>query len=93
LYLLTIGLPGSARRHSSNAAVSHTAQRLLRTILFDDITEPVSGNWCSPRYARCRPFDSEDALNYVDATNLSPHERRQWIKMARASATMCRRFS
>jgi predicted kinase len=21
--------------------------------------------------------------NYVDATNLSPHERRQWIKMAR----------
>jgi predicted kinase len=22
--------------------------------------------------------------NYVDATNLSPHERRQWIKMARS---------
>jgi predicted kinase len=22
--------------------------------------------------------------NYVDATNLSPHERRQWIKMAKS---------
>jgi predicted kinase len=22
--------------------------------------------------------------NYVDATNLSPHERRQWIKMAQS---------
>ena len=61
-------------------------QRLLRTILFDDITEQrYQGLVFSTLRSLLRArLIAKMPWNYVDATNLSPHERRQWIKMAKS---------
>jgi predicted kinase len=59
---------------------------LLRTILFDDITEQrYQGLVFSTLRSLLRArLIAKMPWNYVDATNLSPHERRQWIKMAKS---------
>ncbi len=59
---------------------------MLRTILFDDITEQrYQGLVFSTLRSLLRArLIAKMPWNYVDATNLSPHERRQWIKMARS---------
>ena len=57
---------------------------MVRILLFDDVTEQryqdlVFSTLRSMLRARLlarRPW------NYLDATNLSPHERRSWIKLA-----------
>jgi len=57
---------------------------MVRILLFDDVTEQryqdlVFSTLRSMLRARLlakRPW------NYVDATNLSPHERRSWVKLA-----------
>ena len=59
---------------------------MLRSILFDDITEQrYQGLVFSTLRSLLRArLIAKMPWNYVDATNLSPHERRQWIKMARS---------
>jgi predicted kinase len=59
---------------------------MLRTILFDDITEQrYQGLVFSTLRSLLRArLIARMPWNYVDATNLSPHERRQWIKMAKS---------
>lgn len=59
---------------------------MLRTILFDDITEQrYQGLVFSTLRSLLRArLIAKMPWNYVDATNLSPHERRQWIKMAKS---------
>ena len=59
---------------------------MLRTLLFDDITEQrYQGLVFSTLRSLLRArLIAEMPWNYVDATNLSPHERRQWIKMSRS---------
>ena len=57
---------------------------MIRAMLFDDITQQrfqdlVFGTLRSLLRAR---LVARMPVNYVDATNLSPHERRGWIKMA-----------
>ena len=84
--ILAIGLPGSGKsswfkRHN----VSPLSSDLLRSLLFDDPTEQrfqdlVFSNLRSMLKAR---LIARRPMNYVDATNLSPHERHAWIKMAR----------
>ncbi len=83
--VLAIGLPGSGKsswfkRHS----ITPLSSDLLRTLLFDDPTEQrfqdlVFSNLRSLLKAR---LIARRPMNYVDATNLSPHERHSWIKMA-----------
>jgi predicted kinase len=85
--VLTIGLPGSGKSTwFKRRGVTPLSSDLLRTILFDDITEQryqglVFSTLRSILRAR---LIAKMPWNYVDATNLSPHERRQWIKMARS---------
>jgi predicted kinase len=83
--VLAIGLPGSGKstwfkRHN----ILPLSSDMVRILLFDDVTEQryqdlVFSTLRSMLRARLlakRPW------NYVDATNLSPHERRTWVKLA-----------
>jgi predicted kinase len=82
---LAIGLPGSGKsswfkRHN----ITPLSSDLLRAILFDDPTEQrfqdlVFSNMRSMLKAR---LIARRPLNYVDATNLTPQERHNWIKLA-----------
>ena len=84
--VLAIGLPGSGKsswfkRHK----ITPLSSDLLRGLLFDDPQEQrfqdlVFSNLRSMLKAR---LIARRPMNYVDATNLSPHERHSWIKLAR----------
>ena len=84
--MLAIGLPGSGKSSwFKRRGVTPLSSDLLRTILFDNITEQryqglVFGTLRSLLRAR---LIARMPWNYVDATNLSPKERAGWIKMAR----------
>jgi predicted kinase len=83
--VLAIGLPGSGKsawfkRHN----ITPLSSDLLRALLFDDPTEQrfqdlVFSNLRSMLKAR---LIARRPLNYVDATNLTPQERHNWIKLA-----------
>lgn len=83
--VLAIGLPGSGKstwfkRHG----VAPLSSDLMRHLLFDNVQEQrfqdlVFSTLRSLLRAR---MIARMAWNYVDATNLSPKERRHWIKMA-----------
>jgi predicted kinase len=84
--VLAIGLPGSGKsawfkRHN----ITPLSSDLLRAILFDDPTEQrfqdlIFSNLRSMLKAR---LIARRPMNYVDATNLTPHDRRGWIKLAK----------
>jgi len=84
--VLAIGLPGSGKsswfkRHNIHPLSSD----LLRELLFDDAQEQrfqdlVFSNLRSMLKAR---LIARRPMNYVDATNLTPHDRSSWIKLAR----------
>jgi predicted kinase len=85
--VLTIGLPGSGKTTwFKRRGVTPLSSDLLRSILFDDITEQrYQGLVFSTLRSLLRArLIAKMPWNYVDATNLSPHERRQWIKMAKS---------
>ena len=84
--VLAIGLPGSGKTTwFKRRGVTPLSSDMLRSILFDDITEQrYQGLVFSTLRSLLRArLIAKMPWNYVDATNLSPHERRQWIKMAR----------
>jgi len=84
--VLAIGLPGSGKsswfkRHN----ITPLSSDLLRALLFDDPTEQryqdlIFSNLRSMLKAR---LIARRPMNYVDATNLTPHERQSWIKLAK----------
>jgi predicted kinase len=84
--ILAIGLPGSGksswfRRNN----ITPLSSDLLRQLLFDDAQEQrfqdlIFSNLRSMLKAR---LIARRPLNYVDATNLTPHERSSWIKLAK----------
>jgi predicted kinase len=84
--VLAVGLPGSGKsswfkRHN----ITPLSSDVLRTILFDDPKEQrfqdlVFSNLRSMLKAR---LIARRPTNYVDATNLTPHERHNWIKLAK----------
>jgi predicted kinase len=83
--VLAIGLPGSGKsswfkRHN----IRPLSSDLLRELLFDDAQEQrfqdlVFSNLRSMLKAR---LVARRPVNYVDATNLTPHDRHSWIKLA-----------
>lgn len=85
--VLTIGLPGSGKTTwYKRRGVTPLSSDLLRNLLFDDISEQrYQGLVFSTLRSLLRArLIAKMPWNYVDATNLSPHERRQWIKMAKS---------
>ena len=84
--VLAIGLPGSGKsswfkRHK----ITPLSSDLLRTLLFDDANEQrfqdlVFSNLRSMLKAR---LIARRPMNYVDATNLTSHDRHAWIKLAK----------
>ena len=83
--VLAIGLPGSGKSTwFKRKDVVPLSSDMLRAMLFDDVTQQrfqdlVFSTLRSLLRAR---MIAGMPTNYVDATNLSPHERRSWIKMA-----------
>ena len=84
--VLAIGLPGSGKSSwFKRNNITPLSTDMLRAILFDDATEQrfqdlVFSNLRSMLKAR---LIARRPLNYVDATNLTPHERHSWIKLAK----------
>ena len=86
MVVLAIGLPGSGKsswfkRHN----IRPLSSDLLRELLFDDAQEQrfqdlVFSNLRSMLKAR---LVARRPVNYVDATNLTPHDRSSWIKLAK----------
>ena len=84
--VLAIGLPGSGKsswfkRHN----ITPLSSDLLRSLLFDDPTEQrfqdlIFSNLRSMLKAR---LIARRPMNYVDATNLTSHDRHGWIKLAK----------
>lgn len=84
--VLAVGLPGSGKSTwFKRRGVSPLSSDMVRHVLFDNPTEQryqdlVFGTLRSLLRAR---LIARMPMNYVDATNLSPKERRHWIKMAK----------
>ncbi|HEY1465053.1 MAG TPA: AAA family ATPase [Terriglobales bacterium] len=84
--VLAIGLPGSGKsswfkRHN----ITPLSSDMLRALLFDDPTEQrfqdlIFSNLRSMLKAR---LIAQRPTNYVDTTNLTPHDRHSWIKLAK----------
>lgn len=82
--VLTIGLPGSGKTSwFRRRGITPLSSDLLRMMLFDDIAEQRYQDlvFSTLRYLLRARMIARMPWNYVDATNLSPRERRGWIKM------------
>ena len=85
--VLAIGMPGSGKSTwFKRRGVTPLSSDTLRTLLFDDITEQryQSLVFSTLRSILRARLVARMPWNYVDATNLSTGERKQWIQMSRS---------
>ena len=86
--VLAIGLPGSGKSSwFKRNNISPLSSDMIRAMLFDDPNEQrfqdlVFSNLRSMLRAR---LIARRPMNYLDATNLTPHDRGSWIKLAKDS--------
>ena len=84
--VLAIGLPGSGKSSwFKRNNITPLSSDMIRALLFDNPEEQrfqdlVFSNLRSMLRAR---LVARRPMNYVDATNLTPHERDSWIKLAK----------
>lgn len=84
--VLAIGLPGSGKSSwFKRNNINPLSSDMVRAVLFDDPNEQrfqdlVFSNLRSMLRAR---LIARRPTNYLDATNLTPHDRQSWIKLAR----------
>lgn len=84
--VLTIGLPGSGKSSwFKRNNITPLSSDMIRALLFDDPDEQrfqdlVFSNLRSMLRAR---LVARRPMNFVDATNLTPHDRHSWIKLAK----------
>jgi predicted kinase len=84
--VLAIGLPGSGKSSwFKRNSITPLSSDMVRMLLFDDPNEQrfqdlVFSNLRSMLKARLL---ARRPMNYVDATNLTPHDRAGWIKLAK----------
>src|SRR6516164_206714 len=84
--VLAIGLPGSGKScWLRRKNITPLSSDMVRMLLFDDPNEQrfqdlVFSNLRSMLKAR---LIARRPLNYVDATNLTPHDRAAWTKLAK----------
>lgn len=84
--VLAIGLPGSGKSSwFKRNNITPLSSDMIRALLFDNPEEQrfqdlVFSNIRSMLRAR---LVAKRPMNYVDATNLTPHERDSWIKLAK----------
>jgi predicted kinase len=84
--VLAIGLPGSGKSTwFKRREVTPLSSDLVRTLLFDNVTEQRYQDlvFSTLRALLRARLVARMPVSYVDATNLSAHDRRGWIKMAR----------
>jgi predicted kinase len=84
--ILSVGLPGSGKTTwFKRKGVTPLSSDLVRALLFDNPTEQRHQDlvFSSLRSLLRARMVARMPMNYVDATNLSPKERRHWIRMAK----------
>lgn len=84
--MLAIGLPGSGKSTwFKRREVTPLSSDLVRTLLFDNVSEQRYQDlvFSTLRALLRARLVARMPVSYVDATNLSAHDRHGWIKMAR----------
>lgn len=81
-----VGLPGSGKStYLERLGVAPLSSDAIRQLLADDATnQTIHGRvFATIRYLLRQRLAIGRAVNYVDATHLTPAERRPYVKMAR----------
>jgi predicted kinase len=86
--ILAVGLPGSGKSiYLANLGANPISSDALRLQLADDATDQTihSHVFGAMRYRLRKRIELARPATYIDATNITRHDRRSFIKLARAT--------